>query len=130
MRPLREIAQNSARPYAFVRCGGLYQAFLEWTGYERMSEQVWAKMDGARINCLTAAILISVNEGIGDVDVATNVVKRDARNIADLYLARFEANYARDGQAFFEDQLVRSDMAFCESVAVFSQNMGAVSGEK
>ena len=48
--------------------------------------------------------------------LATLTVNRDVRNIADLYLARMEANYASSGQAFGEDDVIQSDMTLCKSI--------------
>ncbi len=88
-----------------------------------MGEDTFANYDAARTNLLTAAILIAVSEGVGDAEHASQITARDARNIADLYLARFEANYAREGQAFAADAVVRSDVNFCVSVANYSREL-------
>ncbi|MBW8639456.1 hypothetical protein K1W69_19835 [Hoeflea sp. WL0058] len=114
MRPLADAFRTSAKPYPFVRCGGLYQAFLEWTGKERMGAEVFNLYEASMKEFLAAAVMQSIQDGMTDnLQVAIESNLRDARNIADLYLSRFERNYAAVGQAFGEDHLVSSDMIFC-----------------
>jgi hypothetical protein len=128
MRPLTEVAPNSARGYEFVRCGGLYQAVMEWAGRDRLGEDTWNQYDSARTALLLVGVLIYVDNGVGNPDSASQIVARDARNIANLYLARFEANYARQGEMLGGDDLVKSDLVSCREVAIQAQGIGRAAG--
>ena len=44
-------------------------------------------------------------------------VVRDVRNVADLYLARLERNYASSGEAFAQDETIKGDMLICRRLA-------------
>jgi len=117
LRPLDELAGSAAPPYPLTRCGALYQAVLEWAGEQRLGPDTWATTDTLREQFLTIAILMASTNGQGPVEQVAPTVARDARNIADLYLERFEKNYAAEGQAFGTDPLVQSDLSLCKEIA-------------
>lgn len=117
MRPLDQLLGNTANPYPFQRCAGLYQALMEWVGQDRMGEATFRQTETGMKSLLAAAILISIEDGIGGgTENATQVTLRDTRNIADLYNARFKQNYAVTGQAFGEDILIQSDLLLCKDI--------------
>jgi len=117
MRPLAEVASEAAAPYASARCGGYYQAMMDWVGYNRMGNEAWEAADAARLNMIMLSALIAQKTNGGTFEHQAELTARDVRNIANLYLARMEANYASVGQAFGEDDLIQSDMALCKSFA-------------
>ena len=126
MRPLHELAPDATRDYPFVRCGGLYQAFFEWVGAERMGEAAARDTEAALKSNLSLAVLIRIKDGMGgSAEHVTEVTLRDARNVADLYLKRLEANFASQGQAFASDPVVRSDLELCTAVTEFAADAGS-----
>jgi hypothetical protein len=116
MRPLAEVAVNAAAPYAPARCAGLYQAMMEWIGIDRMGDETWETIDTARVNTIMLSALTAQNTNGGTLEHQAELTARDVRNIADLYLARMEANYATGGQAFGEDDVIQSDLTLCKSL--------------
>jgi hypothetical protein len=116
MRPLAEVAVNAAAPYAPARCAGLYQAMMEWIGIDRMGDETWETIDTARVNTIMLSALTAQNINGGTLEHQAELTARDVRNIADLYLARMEANYATGGQAFGEDDVIQSDLTLCKSL--------------
>jgi hypothetical protein len=125
MRPLSEVIDSAAAPYPASRCAGFYQALMEWTGENRLDAETWASFDAARTNLILLAFALSLDNGMpGNDEQVLDVVVRDVRNIADLYLARFERNYAAGGEAFGADQSVREDMTLCRAIA--ESSMGAL----
>lgn len=117
IKPLEEVAKNSAKAYPLSRCSALYLALMEWSGEERMSAESWSKFDAARENMIVLSAYISQHESGGTFDHWLEMTIRDVRNIADLYLARLEKNYAAVGQAFGEDSLIQSDLTLCTEIA-------------
>lgn len=117
MRPLAEVEVNAAAPYAPARCAGLYQAMMEWIGIDRMGDEAWETMDTARLNAIMLSALIAQKTNGGTFQHQADLTARDVRNIADLYLARMEANYATGGQAYGEDDVIKSDLTLCKSLS-------------
>jgi len=115
LRPLEDIAADAARPYSLARCGAMHQAIMEWVGEERLSDN-WATSDAIRERFIIYAIFMASADGQGQPEAIAEFVVRDVRNIADRYLARFEANYASEGQAFGNDAIVQSDLDFCKTL--------------
>lgn len=116
MRPLAEVAVNAAAPYAPARCAGLYQAMMEWIGIDRMGDETWGQMDTARESLIMFSAWIAQDTSGGTIERQVELAVRDVRNIADLYLARMEANYASGGQAFGEDDVIQGDLTLCKSI--------------
>lgn len=116
-QPLDNIQEQVAPAYIPTRCGGLYQAFMEWGGEARLGSDLWRQSDEIRGNFILVAVLMAQeDQGRSTEDVANSVV-RDVRNIADIYLERFERNYAVTGQAMAEDTLIVSDLQYCRLTA-------------
>ncbi|WP_456388652.1 hypothetical protein [Profundibacter sp.] len=112
LKPLEElIVQGSEETYPLVRCSGLYLSGLEWAGETRMGQEHSqnVKMTVVQIAKL-ATEMRSGTLGAG----AEDSVYRDIRLISDLYLKRYETNYASTGQAFGNDPLWASDTAVCK----------------
>lgn len=116
MDPLPEVFEQAAAAYAPARCGALYQATMEWAGRDRLGEETWQQTDATRELMILVSAQIAQSVGGGTLDDQIPNTLRDVRNIADLYLTRFEANYAASGQAFGADQLVQQDLSFCRTL--------------
>lgn len=113
MRPLLEIEDQVAAAYPPARCGGLYQAMMEWAGRDRLGEDLWESTDTARQSAILLSAMIAQSLSGGELEDRLEVTIRDVRNIADLYLHRFEQNYAATGQAFNGDLVTTADMQYC-----------------
>ena len=120
MRPLDEVVDTAAAPYPATRCAGWYQALMEWGGKKRFGDEAWAAMDTGRLSLIHIATAL-FNQTSGDTfEADANIVARDVRNIADLYLARMERNYASQGAAFAQDEMIKTDMLICQELAELS----------
>jgi len=117
MRPLGELLETAAAPYPSTRCAGWYQALMEWGGKERFGDEAWMTMDTARRSVLLHSVLIFNQESGNTLDTDVELVAESARTIADLYLARMQSNYAAQGEAYGQDELIKSDMFVCQLVA-------------
>jgi hypothetical protein len=124
MKPLEELIDTAAKSYPFARCAGLYQATLEWIGAERMGDDAFQTTDLAYRTVLTVGALVAHQDKIGGtIEHAAKIVNRDARNISNIYIERFQSNYAATGEAFGQDKMFKSDLALCKTVAEWSQNL-------
>ncbi len=90
---------------------------MEWIGIDRMGDETWETMDTARESLIMFSALIAQDASGGTTELRVELAVRDVRNIADLYLARMEANYASGGQAFGEDDVIQGDLTLCNSIA-------------
>lgn len=117
MRPLNELLDTVAAPYPATRCAGWYQSLMEWGGKERLGEEAWGAMDAGRQSLMVLAA-VQFNQTSGNTfEADLEFVLRDVRNIGDLYLARMERNYASQGEAFAQDEMITSDMLICQRLA-------------
>lgn len=123
LRPLREVFESSANPYKYSRCAGFYLSMLEWMGEERMGAEMTQQTKASYTSLAILALTTMESDGVGtDYDHLLEIFQRDARNIADLYLNRFERNYATVGQAFGEDTLVLDDLDLCSNIVQLFMN--------
>lgn len=115
LRPLVDLP-DAEQSYRFVRCAGLWSAILTWTGSDVAGEHVTRATEESVGTLNLAALLHRFKSSGADVDLLTAHILRDGANISDLYLKKFEANYASMGEAFGSDPLVHSDLAACQIV--------------
>ena len=113
MRPLNEAVHTAARDYGFIRCSGLFQAQLDWIGTDRAGQGMTNSFTRALEAFWVLALAIRVDDGMGSFEQVAGPTNRDIANVRDLYIARFERNYAIVGQAFGQDALVSADMEYC-----------------
>ena len=116
MRPLGELLETSAAPYPPTRCSAWYHALMEWGGSNRLKDE-WDAMDVARRSTLLNAILILNKTSGNSFDVDAGIVVESVRKIRDLYYNRMSNNYAAVGEAFAQDELIKSDMMLCKVAA-------------
>jgi len=115
LKPLVEIiGTDIEKSYPFVRCGAFYQASLEWAGENRVGSEMRSKIKKSIDSLLTVAALLRAKATSESPEWIMQIVYRDTRNIADLYIKRFEANYASEGLAWGNDALWRSDSETCK----------------
>lgn len=117
LQPLTEVVEHAAKPYPHARCAALHQAMMEWIGKNRMGDDLWETSDTFRQQQILESVVIYQQESGGTMEETVEVVVRDVRNIADLYLKRMEANYAAVGQAFGDDKLITGDLEFCQAIS-------------
>ena len=67
-------------------------------------------------NLLALAVVMRMEGNFDGEDHHTQIVLRDTRAIADLYLERFQDNYASTGQAWATDLLLASDTQLCKAI--------------
>ena len=114
MQPLPDIVEHVARPYPYERCAVLYQSMMEWAGIDRLGAETWERAESARRSQILHASILSHEVSGGTLEEQVSNVLRRVRHIADLYLTRFESNYAVGGQAFADDRVVTGDLEFCQ----------------
>ncbi|MPY74700.1 MAG: hypothetical protein GEU87_10600 [Alphaproteobacteria bacterium] len=115
LTPLSQVMKSGPNPdYLLVRCAAFYQANAEWGGKQRLGKEYIAKVDQILKGLLSLAILGRVESKMGSTDHVTQVTLRDTRNIADLYLERFEMSYASTGHAWSGDPLWEADARECK----------------
>ena len=117
MRPLGEIFETAAAPYPSTRCAGWYQALMEWGGKERFGDEAWMTMDTARRSVFLHSVLIFNQESGNTMETDVEIIALTARSIANLYLARMRSNYAAQGEAYGQAELIKSEMFVCQIVA-------------
>lgn len=114
---LENIQERVAPSYIPTRCAALHQAVMEWGGETRLGSELWRQTDELRSNFIVIAGLIAQQTQGGTIEDVINGIVRDVRNVADIYLDRFETNYAISGQAIDGDEIVTSDFDYCRMAA-------------
>ena len=114
---LENIQEQVAPSYIPTRCAALHQAIMEWGGETRLGSALWQQTDELRSNFIVIAGLIAQQTQGGTIEDVINGIVRDVRNVADIYLDRFETNYAISGQAIEGDEIVTSDLDYCRMAA-------------
>lgn len=117
MRPLDELLDTAAAPYPATRCAGWYQALMEWSGKKRLGDENWAAVDMGRQSLILSATELFNQTSGNTFQMGLEMVLRDVRDIADLYLAQMERNYAFQGEAFAQDEMIKGDMLICQRLA-------------
>ena len=118
-KSLESVMENSpAATYPFVRCGGMYQAMMERIGYERMGGEAWSQNDEARSALLVfGGLMLSDQLPNTSQQEIGKITANDARRIADIYEQRMNSNFALTGEAFFSDNLIKSDLNICKRLS-------------
>ena len=116
------LEKGAAQAYGFERCAGAWRAgawraIQEWGGQSQWGEQ-YKEFDMQRTAMNVAAIVAHKEKGLSQKE-AVGANRRAVENIYALYTERFRKNYASSGQAFGNDELVKSDVEACK-VFVFT----------
>ncbi len=82
-----------------------------------MGDETWNRSRSLLETFMWMAVLQSQSIRGGSVDQVADTVARDIQNITDLYQARFERNYAVQGQAFGADPVIMGDLQLCGDIA-------------
>jgi hypothetical protein len=94
------ILSGSEETYPLVRCAGLYLSVLEWAGEDRLGKETSDNSKVTVANLLNLATEMR-QPALGSAAEAS--VMRDIRAISDIYLERYQTNYASYGEAFGQD---------------------------
>lgn len=115
--PLDEaIAGGAAPAYPYLRCAGLYFAVAKWGGRQRMGED-WLRNAVQASAQMSALATVIHSREIGSSEVEGLSYVTDVRDrIAELYIERWEANYAASGHAWAGDPLFDADSQICRSI--------------
>ena len=125
--PLEEIMQRPSDEvevgYPYVRCAGLFTSVIQYGGTNFPDDLRSSFVQAAtRFSTVAALIRMSDAENRGEAVVAPEVFAEQAGSefgaISDLYVARFQRNFASGGQAFDGDTMFKSDMVMCQEMAL------------
>jgi hypothetical protein len=112
MKPLQEAIRDGAEEtYPIIRCAGLYLSVLEWAGEDRLGKETSDRTK------LSVASLIEMATKMREPSIgpdAQDSVLRDFRGVSDLYLKRYQMNYASAGEAFGQDVMWKADNDTCQ----------------
>ena len=106
------LKKGATQAYGFERCAGAWRAIQEWGGQSQWGEQ-YKEFDMQRTAMNVAAIVAHKEKGLSQKE-AVGANRRAVENIYALYTERFKKNYASAGQAFGNDELVKSDLEACK----------------
>ncbi len=99
--------------YPLVRCGGFYLSMLEWAGEDVVGPEQSQIVKLTAYNLIHAAASMRAERSETTAQHQVDLALRDVRNISDLYLQRYQDNYAAVGQAWGADALWKDDQAVC-----------------
>jgi hypothetical protein len=102
--------------YFSDRCAALYIALASQGGEKQLGSRTYMNMvNGATFFSSASSVGRAHRQGISLEDAAEQV-RRDVRNIAELYIARLNDNYARSGNAIVGEPLLENDFETCSLV--------------
>lgn len=97
---------------SFIRCAGLYTAFLQHA--RSMAPSVVPAIQGS-IKTLTIEAAAARAEAKGGArDRYRAAVENETRTVGDVYAQRLEKNYEASGDPFKGDAQIQTDMSFCK----------------
>ena len=102
--------------YPFIRCAGLHSGLLAYGGANFLPENVRQAENTVSL-LVKVAVLVRVRLEGGTVEAVSQDVMSSVSIVSDLYAQRARNNYARIGEAFGSDPLIRGDLELCKEVA-------------
>ena len=102
--------------YAPSRCAGLYVGILRYAR-KSLDPAQRENIEKESSALAMAAMQVRVTQKGGEPPDYSDAVLGVVRAISDQYLNRMKDNQAKSGQAFMNDELIKSDIAFCKQVA-------------
>lgn len=102
---------DQSTPY--VQCAGLYLSVAEWAGETRMGPTETAKIKEIILALMASAAELRY-ESLGE-ETRQSVLK-DTRGFADVYIERYQSNYAKSGAAFLDDEAYQQAKAKCDEL--------------
>jgi len=117
MKPLTEILSgNYERSYPIVRCAAFYTSMVEWAG-QQVGEETYDGFRDAVNALLLAGVLARAETSSDSFEHLLEIVMKDTRAIADLYLEDFRSSYASTGSAWENNPIWTQDLQSCEPLA-------------
>ncbi|MBK5928410.1 hypothetical protein [Rhodobaculum claviforme] len=116
LMPLPDAIRAGAdEQYMLVRCAALYYSVYLYGGEAQLGSERAADLE-TRINLLMrTAALMRIEHGI-DSDAAGTQIMQETSRITDLYIERYQRNYAARGLPFAPDTVWDADMDACREV--------------
>ncbi|WP_040306364.1 hypothetical protein [Ahrensia sp. R2A130] len=108
------IEKGAEQTYPLARCAALYLSMAQWAGEERLGKQSYANTLAVSRNLLDSLAKIRSSKGGGSEEETFAAGAREMGIIAQIYLDRFEQNYARTGQAWSSDKVWKEDLDLCK----------------
>jgi hypothetical protein len=102
--------------YVPTRCAGLYVGILRYAGKSLDPDQR-ENIEKESSALALAAMQVRATQKGGEPPDYSDAVLGVVRALSDQYLNRMKDNQAKSGQAFMNDDLIKSDIAFCKQVA-------------
>ena len=99
--------------YFADRCAGAYLAVVNWAGEQRLGAEAYNNTLAVVQAYIVLSISGRVQQRSATDSEASQAVMRDVKNIAEIYVTRFESNYALRGDSMVGDALVENDLALC-----------------
>ena len=117
MKPINDILSgNYERSYPIVRCAAFYASMAEWAG-QQASEETYNGFKDAVNALVLVGVLVRAETSPDRVEHLREIVIKDVRAIADLYLENFRLSYASTGNAWENNPIWTQDMLSCEPLA-------------
>lgn len=104
--------------YAPSRCAGLYVGILRYAG-KSLDPAQRENIEKESSALAMAAMQVRASQKGGEPPDYSDAVLGVVKALSDQYLNRMKDNQAKSGQAFMNDNLIKSDIAFCKQVAAF-----------
>jgi hypothetical protein len=108
---------NQSTYYHAVRCMGLLGSIIDWTGKEKLADLhpiLERKIKVFGVAGISAAM---TEEQISSIENARKILLEDFKASVEMYVSRYRENYAGDGYGWQEDEIVKSDLIYCNAIA-------------
>lgn len=102
--------------YVPTRCAGLYVGILRFGG-KSLDPAQRTNIEKESSALAMAAMEVRVTQKGGTPPDYSDAVLGVVKALSEQYLNRMKDNLAKSGQAFMNDELIKSDITFCKQVA-------------
>lgn len=102
--------------YVPTRCAGLYVGILRYAG-KSLDPAQRENIEKESAALAMAAMQVRASQKGGQPPDYSDAVLGVVKALSDQYLNRMKDNQAKSGQAFMNDDLIKSDVAYCKQVA-------------
>lgn len=102
--------------YVPTRCAGLYVGILRYAG-KSLDPAQRGNIEKESSALALAAMQVRATQKGGEPPDYSDAVLGVVKALSDQYLNRMKDNQAKSGQAFMNDELIKTDIAFCKQVA-------------
>ena len=107
---------NQTGYYHSARCMGLFGSMIEWIGKEKMGSELYnSSISQLEILAQSGLVFAVSEQNISNIKDADKMLTADFKAITEMYVSRYRTNYANDGFAWQEDEIVKNDLVYCKS---------------